>query len=72
MAALTCSLATHVAVVMLEIVLRKSLGQDVCRLVFSANEEDLDQSILHVFAKVVVTHVHMLGARAQLWESHKL
>jgi hypothetical protein len=27
-------------------------GQDVCRLVFSANGEDLDQSILHVFAKV--------------------
>ena len=47
-------------------------GQDVCRLVFSANGEDLDQSILHVFAKVVVTHVDVLDARAQLWESHEL
>jgi hypothetical protein len=66
MAALTCSLATHMVVMMLEIVLRMSLGQDVCRLVFSANGEDLDQSISHMFAKVVVTHVDMLGARAQL------
>ena len=69
MAALTCSLATHVAAMTLKIVLRKSLGQDICCLVFSANGEDLDQSILHVFANVVVTHVDMLGARAQLRES---
>ena len=72
MAALTCSLATHVAGMTLEIILRKSLGQDVCCLVFSANGEDLDQCILHVFTKVVVIHVDMLGARAQLWESRKL
>ena len=56
----------------LEIVLRKSLGQNVSHLVFSANGEDLDQSILHVFAKVVVTHVAVLGARVQLWESREL
>ena len=60
------------AAMTLEIVLRKSLGQDVCRLVFSANGEDLDQSILHVFAKVVVTHVDVLDARAQLRESQEL
>jgi hypothetical protein len=63
---------THLAVMTLEIVLRKSLGQHVSRLVFSANREDLDQSILHVLAKVVVTHVDVLGARAQLRESHEL
>ena len=56
----------------LEIVLRKSLGQNVSHLVFSANGEDLDQSILHVFAKVVVTHVDVLDARAQLRESREL
>jgi hypothetical protein len=72
MVAFTYSLATHVAAMTLEIVLRKSLGQDVCRLVFSANGEDLDQSISHVFAKVVVTHVDMLCARAQLRESREL
>ena len=72
MVAWTCSLATHVVVMTLEVILRKSLGQDVCHLVFSANGEDLDQSILHVFAKVVVTHVDMLGARAQLWELREL
>ena len=72
MAALTCSLATHVAAMTFEIVLRNSLGQDVCRLVFSANGEDLDQSISHVFAKVVVTHVDVLGARVQLRESREL
>ena len=73
MAAWTCSLATYVAATMLEIILRKSLGQDTCRLVFtSANGEDLDQSISHVFAKVVVTHVDVLGARAQLRESREL
>ena len=42
MVAWTCSLATHVAAVTLEVILRKSLGQDVCRLVFGANGEDLD------------------------------
>ena len=72
MAAWTCSLATHVAAMTLEIILRKSLGQDVCHLVLCANGEDLDQSILHVFAKVVVTHVDVLGARAQLGESREL
>jgi len=65
MAAWTCSLATHVAAMTLEFILRKSLGQDVCRLIFSANGEDLDQSISHVFAKVVVTHVDVLGARGE-------
>jgi hypothetical protein len=68
MAALICSLATHVAAMTLEIILRKSLGQNVSRLVFSANGEDLDQSI----SKVVVTHVDVLGARAQLRESREL
>ena len=72
MAALTCSLATHVAAMTLEIVLRKSLGQDVCHLVFSANGDDLDQPILHMFVKVVVTHVDVLCARVQLQESRKL
>jgi hypothetical protein len=72
MAAWTCSLATHVAAMTLEIILRKSLGQDVCRLVFSANGEDLDQSISEGFAKVVVTHVDVLGVRAQLRESCEL
>ncbi len=72
MAALICSLATHVAVMTLEIVLRKSLGQNVSRLVFSANGEDLDQSISHVFAKVVVTHVDVLCVRVQLWELREL
>jgi len=72
MVAWTCSLATHVAVMTLEIVLRKSLGQDICHLVFSANWEDLDQSILHVFAKMVVTHVDVLGVGAQLGEWSEL
>jgi hypothetical protein len=56
----------------LEIVLRKSLGQNVSRLVFSANREDLGQFILHVFVKVVVTHVDVLGAMAHLRESCEL
>ena len=68
MAALICSLATHVAAMTLEIILRKSLGQNVSRLVFSTNGEDLDQSI----SKVVVPHVDVLGARAQLRESREL
>ena len=72
MVAFTYSLATHVVAMTLEIVLRKSLGQDVCRLVFGANGEDLDQSISHVFAKVVVTHADVLCARAQLRESREL
>ena len=66
MAAWTCSLATHVAAMTLEIILRKSLGQDVCQLVLCANGEDLDQSILHLFAKVVVTHVEQLGESREL------
>ena len=56
---------------MLKVILRKSLGQNISSLVFGANQKDLDQSISHVLGKVVITHVDVLGMWAKLREPGK-
>jgi hypothetical protein len=56
---------------MLKVVLRKSVGKSISSLVFGANRNDLDQSISHVLAKMVITHVDVLGTWANLWEPGK-
>jgi hypothetical protein len=44
----------------LEVVLRKGFSQSIGSLISSTNWKDLDVAILHVFAKVMMTHVDML------------
>ena len=56
-------LATHVAAVTLEVVLCQGLGKYVSNLVFCVDRENLDKSLAHVFAKVVVANVYVLGPR---------
>ncbi len=56
-------LATHVAAMTLKVVLCQGLGKYVSNLVFCANREDLDKSLTHVFAKVVVANIYVLGPR---------
>ncbi len=57
------SLATHVAAMTLEVILCQGLGKYVSNLVFYVNRKDLDKSLTHVFAKVVVANVYVLGPR---------
>ena len=54
-----------------EVVLSERFGQHVGDLIGRANREDLDQSLANMFAKVMVAHVDVLGARAKLWKSCK-
>ena len=56
-------LATHVAAMTLEVVLCQGLGKYVSNLVFCVDRENLDKSLAHVFAKVVVANVYVLGPR---------
>jgi hypothetical protein len=49
-------------------VVQKSLGQNISSLVFGANRKDLDQSVLHALAKMVITHIDVLGTWAKFWE----
>ena len=56
-------LATHVAAMTLEVVLCQGLGKYVSNLVFCVDRENLDKSLAHVFAKVVVANVYVLSPR---------
>ncbi len=53
---------------MCEVILCQCLGKCVSDLVFCANRKDLDKSLTHVFAKMMVTYVDMLCPRTQLWK----
>jgi hypothetical protein len=54
--------------VSLEDILKKCFSKGVSNLVIGSYWEDLDKSISYVFAKVMVTHVDVLGVRARLWK----
>jgi hypothetical protein len=56
-------LATHVAVMTLEVVLCQGLGKYVSNLICCVDREDLDKSLTYVFAKVVVANIYVLGPR---------
>ncbi len=46
-----------------EVILWKSLGKCISYLVLSINWEDLDEPFSHMFKKVMVTDIDMLGSR---------
>ncbi len=55
--------------VSLEVILRKGFSKSVSNLIPGSYWEDLDKPISYVFAKVMVTYVDVLGARAKLlWQ----
>jgi hypothetical protein len=66
MVACTYLQATHVATVLLEVVLRKSLSYGAGNLMFGSYWEDHDKSISHMFAKMMVIYIDVLGTRAKL------
>ena len=52
----------------LKVILCQCFGKCVSNLVFCANREDLDESLTHMFAKMMVTYVVVLGPRMWLWK----
>ena len=47
----------------LEVILCQCLGESFSNLVLSAYGENLDESLLHMFKKVMVTYVDGLGSK---------
>jgi hypothetical protein len=56
-------LATHELAVACEVILWKGLGKFISYLVLSIDWEDLDEPLSHMFMKVRVTDIDMLGSR---------
>jgi hypothetical protein len=71
MAAWTHLQATHVAAVLLEDILRKSFSKGISNLILSSYWKDLDKPVSYMFAKVMITHVDVLGTRTKLLKPGK-
>jgi hypothetical protein len=54
-------LATHVAAMTLKVILCQSFRKCVSNLVFSVNREYLDKPLLHMFAKMMIANINVLG-----------
>jgi hypothetical protein len=50
----------------LKIVLCQRFGESISNLILGINREDLDESLLHMFTKMMVIHIDVLGPRAKL------
>jgi hypothetical protein len=50
----------------LKFIFSQSFRQSISDLVFGINREYLDESLAHMFAKVMVTNIDVLGSWAQL------
>ena len=46
-----------------EVILCQCFGKCVSDLVFRTNREDLDESLAHMFSKVMIAYVDVLGSR---------
>ncbi len=61
------SLAAHEATMKLKVILCQGFGEGISNLVLGVHREDLDESLVHMFAKMMVAHVSdVLGPRAKL------
>jgi hypothetical protein len=49
------------AAMMLEVILCQSFSENVSHLVFHVKMEDLYESLAHVFTKMMITYVDVLG-----------
>ena len=52
----------------LKIILCQRFGESISNLILGIDREDLDESLSHMFTKMMVTHIDVLGPRAKLWE----
>jgi hypothetical protein len=49
------------ATMMLEVILCQSFCECVSNLVFGVDGEDIDKPFLHVFAKMMIANIYVLG-----------
>jgi hypothetical protein len=54
--------------VSLEVIFRKSLSYGISDLVLGSYWEDLDESISHMLAKMMVPHIDVFSIRTKFWE----
>jgi hypothetical protein len=54
-------LHTAIAVMTLEIILCQSFLESISNLLFGVNREDLDESLAHMLAKMMIANVCVLG-----------
>jgi hypothetical protein len=57
--------------VSLEVIPRKGFSKSVSNLIPGSHWEDLDEPISNMFAKMMVTHIDVLGTRTKLWKPSK-
>ncbi len=47
-------------------ILCQRFGESISNLILGINREDLDESLSHMFTKMLVTNIDVLGPRAKL------
>jgi hypothetical protein len=50
----------------LKVMLCQGFGEGISNSVLGVHREDLDESLAHMFAKMMVAHINVLGPRAKL------
>ncbi len=50
----------------LKVILCQRFGESISDLIIGIDREDLDETLLHMFTKMMVTHIDVLGPRAKL------
>ncbi len=52
---------THIVSMMLEVILCQSFCESISNLVIGVDREDLDESLAHMFAKMMIAKIYVLG-----------
>ncbi len=55
----------------LEVILCQSFHESVSNLVFDVDREDLDESLAHMFVKMMIANIYVLGPWAFFWKPCK-
>ncbi len=50
----------------MKVILCQRFGESIGDLILGIDREDLDESLSHMFTKMMVTHIDVLGPRAKL------
>ncbi len=50
----------------LKIILCQRFGESNSNMILGIDREDLDESLLHMFTKMMATHIDVLGPRVKL------
>jgi len=49
----------------LKVILCQRFGESISNLILGIDREDLDETLSHMFTKMMVTHIDVLGPRAK-------